>query len=311
MIQKRLYQKEFVFTLNTALILIYSATPLEIFAKIIFMKQEILNFYKSQGERTELDDGVYARFSKELEGIFKEVQNILIHIEQVHHENIDSKPENKSQRNPKTIAELLAKIEFDDPSKPLPPDKKTVGICRNFSMFLVSILRHSGVPARTRCGFATYFPGGVYEDHWIAEYWNLKEKRWFRVDAQMNDYWKKELWLQSYFFNPLDLKKGQFFTAGEIWELYRDGLIDERICGYSTENKFGEYYIRGNLLLDFFALNKVEYTYQEQSRLMKEGIQLQESDFDFLDTLADLTKNPERNFKEIRKISKEKLNIRP
>ena len=37
-----------------------------------------------------------------------------------------------------------------------PPDRRVVIDCRHFSLLLCSILRERGIPARTRCGFATY-----------------------------------------------------------------------------------------------------------------------------------------------------------
>ena len=47
---------------------------------------------------------------------------------------------------------------------------RIVGTCRHFSVLSCALLRYRGVPARSRCGFATYFVPGSFVDHWIVEY---------------------------------------------------------------------------------------------------------------------------------------------
>src|SRR5262245_50864260 len=36
-------------------------------------------------------------------------------------------------------------------------DKRLVGRCRHFMLFLIAMLRAKGIPARARCGFGAYF----------------------------------------------------------------------------------------------------------------------------------------------------------
>ena len=52
-----------------------------------------------------------------------------------------------------------------------PPGLRSVGTCRDFALMLCSFLRCKGIPARLRCGFATYLGNG-WEDHWVCEYWH-------------------------------------------------------------------------------------------------------------------------------------------
>lgn len=59
-----------------------------------------------------------------------------------------------------------------------PPDKRLACRCHNFTRFLVAMLRAKGFPARSRCGFGTYFNAGYFEDHWVCEYWHATEARW-------------------------------------------------------------------------------------------------------------------------------------
>ncbi|HEY0805554.1 MAG TPA: transglutaminase domain-containing protein [Pseudonocardiaceae bacterium] len=41
--------------------------------------------------------------------------------------------------------------------RPRAPEDRFVGLCRDFALLHCSLLRHIGIPARLRCGFADYF----------------------------------------------------------------------------------------------------------------------------------------------------------
>src|SRR6185437_6158275 len=47
-----------------------------------------------------------------------------------------------------------------------PPDRRFIGICRDYALLACAALRHHRVPARLRVGFASYFTPGYLEDHW-------------------------------------------------------------------------------------------------------------------------------------------------
>src|SRR5262245_25048482 len=36
--------------------------------------------------------------------------------------------------------------------------ERSFGTCRDYALVICSMLRHQSIPARVRCGFATYFP---------------------------------------------------------------------------------------------------------------------------------------------------------
>jgi len=88
----------------------------------------------------------------------------------------------------KVSKQLRRIIELDD--SPLTeervPASRLLGCCRDFSTLLTAMLRHKGVPARARCGFATYFAPNHYEDHWVCQYWKSGDDRWVIVDAQLD-----------------------------------------------------------------------------------------------------------------------------
>lgn len=127
------------------------------------------------------------------------------------------------------------------------PGKRVIGTCRHFAVLSCALLRHRGIAARVRCGFATYFQPDLAVDHWIVEYW---DERWVRVDT--------ETLAQTVLPHPEDLRPDEFLTGTEAWQAYRRGDIDASRFGVHGSENWGPAEIRGNAVKDFAALNKVE-----------------------------------------------------
>lgn len=138
-------------------------------------------------------------------------------------------------------------------SQPRTPDCRLAGNCRDFTLMLVTFLRHRGVPARARCGFATYFIPGHFEDHWVAEYWNERLGRWVLVDAQLDALQRDALGID---FDPLDVPRDRFLVAGRGWQLCGSGVADPHDFGIGEMH--GLWFVRGDLVRDVAALQKVE-----------------------------------------------------
>jgi len=179
-------------------------------------------------------------------------------------------------------------------------EKRLVGTCRDFSVFLCSLLRHKGIPARARCGFGTYFTPGQNEDHWICEYWNADEKRWIMVDAQLDKFQCKTFKIN---FNPLDIPEGLFLTAGKAWQMCRMENVDPDKFGIFDMH--GLWIIRGNIIRDLASLNKMELLPWDCWGLIEENDNnLSDDDFKLLDKVALLTLSDESSFSEILSIYK-------
>jgi hypothetical protein len=118
---------------------------------------------------------------------------------------------------------------------------------------LCGFLRHQGIPARVRCGFAAYFIKNRWEDHWICEYWRAAEGRWCRVDAQLDEVLRERLGIQ---FDATDLPPALFMTAGDSWRLCRAAQSDPISFGHGTAH--GLWFIRVNVIRDHYALNEAE-----------------------------------------------------
>lgn len=179
------------------------------------------------------------------------------------------------------------------------PGDRIGGRCNTYSLLTVALLRAAGVPARARCGFATYFIAGWYEDHWVAEYWNPAEERWLLIDAQLDDVWRTVLGVDEAV--PVHVGPDQFLTAGHAWKAWRQGDLDADRCGLTSLPEHGAFWIANNLRLDFAALNKVEMLPWDLWGL---GWEPPDEPTDAVlatfDSIAGLTTNPDECFDELR-----------
>ena len=106
-----------------------------------------------------------------------------------------------------------------------------------------------GSPAEFAAVSATYFQPSQALDHWIVEH-REPAGRWIRLDP--------EVLAQDVVEHPEDLAPGAFITGAEAWQACRRGDIDATTFGVHGTENFGPAEIRGNLVKDLAALNKVE-----------------------------------------------------
>jgi hypothetical protein len=192
----------------------------------------------------------------DIPALVRTVQGLIIHVFWADRYGVQLDDARRGEVQLRAVEKQLAKLMELDP-RPLTeardPMGRLVGNCRDFTTLLVTMLRRQGVPARARCGFGAYFMPNHFEDHWVAEYWNADEARWVLVDAQMDDLQREALQLP---FDPLDAPRDQFITGGKAWTMGRAGEADPETFG--IHDMHGLWFIRGNLVRDVAALNKVE-----------------------------------------------------
>jgi len=177
-------------------------------------------------------------------------------------------------------------------------EKKVVGNCRDFSLTLASMLQSKGIPARPRCGFATYFDPSLYIDHWVCEYWNAAEQRWIFVDAQLDEVQQNILKTT---FNTLDVPRDQFLVGGAAWKMCRDGQADPDRFGIFDMH--GMDFVKGDFLRDVAALNKMELLpWDCWGMILTEYETLPPDDLSMLDRLAELTYTNVPAFDTVRQI---------
>jgi len=237
------------------------------------------------------DPGEYAKFLDELPGDVGElcriVQGTTIHIFWAERYGIKLSGERQSEVQLRTLRRRLRRTLELDP-RPLkearPLEKKIVGNCRDFSVLLVAILRHQGIPARARCGFGAYFFPKHYEDHWVAEYWNARQERWILVDAQLDAFQCEAMKIP---FDPLDVPRDQFIVGGRAWQMCRSGQANPDSFGIFDMHGLG--FVRGDFVRDVAALNKLELLPWDCWGIIEKPVENDPDDLKFLDDLAEMT----------------------
>jgi hypothetical protein len=213
---------------------------------------DVHEFYARQDAFT--DPGAYAGLYGDLPYAPAELRDIvsrlIIHVAWAARYGLP--PDTPMSRETQTASERLKLSRALSPgSLPThrPAEKRSFGSCRDYSLMLCSMLRHHAVPARIRCGFATYFAISPFEDHWICEFWSPQDGRWIRADAQLDQMHRDRLGIG---FNAADLPSNAFLTAGQAWQLARSGDADSEAFGNGDTR--GLWFIRVNVCRDLLTL---------------------------------------------------------
>ena len=230
---------------------------------------DLLNLYRVQTEVS--DPGVHASaydgLPEDVSGLCASLQGLLVHMWWIGEQTYGFTREDVAAAGRDILAEIGLRAAADmlgmileaDP-RPLQtaraPRDRLVGNCRDFSLLLVSILRHRGIPARARTGTARYFfpDESRLEDHWICEWWNDSVGRWQQTDAQLDDVMKASMKLP---FDATDLPPNQFLTGWQCYEEVREGRVAREAIGYDAEF-CGLTYARHKMLVDLVSLTGEE-----------------------------------------------------
>lgn len=227
------------------------------------MQPDGLAFYGVQsattdpGQRTTLD----ADLPSDIETLVAIVQGLVVDKDFVGLYGLDLDAQARlGEVDTRYASDIYGKLIEKDPRplrEPREPGARFVGSCRDYALLLCSLLRHLGVPARLRFGFATYFSKNPnsFSDHCVCEYWNETENRWMFVDPNVDPVVKSRLGVTA---NALDLTREEFVVAADGWRLARDGKVSPDRFGVPSIGIQGLWFIRGSLMRDLAALNKVE-----------------------------------------------------
>ncbi len=110
-------------------------------------------------------------------------------------------------------------------------------------------------PTSTTRGLSTVQRGllkgpAAYGWHTELRRWAVSRLRWIRVDPDLT---VSERGLD---FDPIDIPAGRFLSGGEAWRLLRSGKAQPEQFG--TQQWWGAWFVRCNVVRDLAALNKVE-----------------------------------------------------
>jgi Transglutaminase-like superfamily len=263
--------------------------------------QDILDFYTQTAVMT--SPGNHAQAFAGLPGdvscLAPIVQGLLLHehLAPAYGETLSD--ERRSQVHTRPTQEILDHLLAPD-GLPLtaarPVETRHIGNCRHFSLLVVAMLRDKGVPARARCGFGAYFDPDHYVDHWVCEYWNAEQERWILADAQIDETQQAIFHTD---FDLMDVPRDKFLIAGDAWTKCRAGEADPDKFGIMDMH--GLWFIAGNVLRDFAALNNMEMLpWDVWGGMVMPNQEPQGELLELYDQLAAITLAPDPNFAELR-----------
>jgi hypothetical protein len=273
-----------------------------------------LQYYATHGVMTDPEEygHLFNGLPKDIPSLCGVVQGLILHAHWAERYGVQVSEERQEQEtNLRKITRQLARImELDGGSLTIarPLEKRIIGTCRDFSIFLTAFLRHQGIPARARCGFGTYFMPGKSEDHWTCQYWNANEARWVTVDSQIDQFQRNALNID---FDTHDMPEGQFLSAGQAWRLCCAGDADPQ--NFGIFDMHGMWFIAGNLVRDLLSLNKIELLPWDVWGMMAEFKQegLSQGYMEEMDRVATLTLADNEVFPEVRAFYENEKRLRP
>lgn len=180
------------------------------------------------------------------------------------------------------------------------PKDKLILTCRYVAIVMASILKAKGIPTRVRSGFAQYFNSNGDDtcwDHWIIEYWNVKEHKWIACDVDgsfsMDD--KK--------IDPYYLKENDFYYSTNAWIDIREGRVTERQF-WNAMPYSGLNVVAWKLFYDFHCLmnNEIIYLHHPSIVSLENFCILDRKILNDIDELANLMIDPDKNFEKLQDI---------
>jgi len=270
--------------------------------------QAVLDFYTAPavmttpGRRADLFDPLPA----DVAALAAVGHGLLIHEHLAHEYGVALTDPERDTVHVRPVAELLEAIATRD-GRALEiarePAHRVAGNCRHFTVLIAAMLRHQGTPARARCGFGNYFGNGLYEDHWVCEYWDAGQERWRLVDAQID---RRQRELFGIDFDLTDVPRDRFVIAGDAWADCRAGRADPDLYGLSTIGEAGYWWIAGNLMRDSAALRNVELLpWDVWGAMPSPGEDIEDRRQGLFDDLAALTQAPDAAFAQLGRVNEE------
>lgn len=155
-----------------------------------------------------------------IESVSAMARNVVVHYNA---SGLDLPQESRRDVDLRWVEAILATDQQRHPvplDRERPAEARVQGCCRDHSLLAVAALRHHGVPARTRVGFASYLFESWHYDHVVVEIWI--DGRWRRFDPEVPEPLPG-------LPDPTDIPispGGPFLTAAEVWLGHRAGHLD-------------------------------------------------------------------------------------
>lgn len=222
-------------------------------------------YYRSQSEISDPGDYAYLfdALQDDLTSLCRAVRNVYIHYRAGNWLDIVIPQERLVEVDTRYCSRILKRVLELDP-RPLteerPPEKRFVGCCRDASLLLCAMLRHKGIPARLRYGFASYFrPFGpdFSVDHVVVDRYD--GTGWKLVDPER---YERTIDQGSRQVDTQDIPRDPqaYLSGGATWEHVRDDGADPMNYGVVPDvpHLRGMPMIQGVTVIDIAMLNKQE-----------------------------------------------------
>jgi hypothetical protein len=225
-----------------------------------------LRYYASHSPITDPGDdaALFDDLPTTIPALCEVVQGLMIHRAFADFYGLEVSDERTEEAELRHVNALLSRIRELD-GRPLAsarsPEKRLLIVCRDFATMLCAMLRHQGIAARARCGFARYFgqcpdsTPGFNVDHWVCEVWDAEEERWVLVDAEVDENEREFCHIE---IDSLDVPRDQFLVAGRAWQQCRSGQAKPHDFGLAPDSMHGLWYVQSQLVRDLAAMNKME-----------------------------------------------------
>jgi len=261
-----------------------------------------LEYYKAHSTMT--NPGKYAylydKLPETLPELCRVVQELLLHIFHTGRYGVSLSKERKKEIRVRKVADMLQSIvNLSDQALNRPRDakKRMISHCRDYAVLMCSFLRHQGIPARVRVGFATYFIPESHQSHWICEYWCQSKKEWIKVDAQLDD-------IQARFykidFDPLNVPADRFLYAGIEYQLIQKNSDDSHHL--NAQKSQDSFCVRRCLIQDLMALNKMEVEVWDVTSFMDIDVHPNSEIAQLLHRIAEISTSPRDRLSELQTI---------
>src|SRR5215218_8199886 len=198
---------------------------------------ESVAYYRTHGLIT--DQGAQSHYFDglpvSLPELSRAVRGLVIHYQSDALVGCDLPAERFDEVRTRTLIAMLTRLIELDPH-PLtvarPPERRLIGCCRDAATLACAILRHRGVPARVRVGFARYLIPNLFVDHWVVEWWDDEHQRWILVDAEQEGLVRCA---GGSTFGACDVPRERFLVGGAAWQACRLGRENPVHFGYDPE----------------------------------------------------------------------------
>ncbi len=270
-------------------------------------------YYGSQSVVTDPEKyiSLYDTLPDDIPSLCKVIQGLLLHRWWTEQYGVNISEEQKEEIKIRKMTRQLKRIQELNDSHLIAarkPDSRLVGTCRDYASFLTSFLRHKGIPARMRVGFATYLMPSQYIDHYLCQYWNNNKSKWVMVDAQIDDLQRRAMNIT---FDTCDVPEDLFLPGGKAWQTWREGKVNPDLFGIFEVR--GSWFIGCDMIFDAMSLNKIESHPFDVWPLMPRYQQKEYSKeyLDIIDKIADLTGRLNPDFFEVRSLYQTEKRLQP